>query len=77
MGSLEGTLRIRTADRHWRARFAAALVISAMVGALTYAATYRALVVISTPGATTSIGPSPASGATASTGTHLISPPGH
>jgi hypothetical protein len=77
MATLQGTLRLQTEGRYWRARLVCALVITIMVGTLTYAATYKALVVISTPGGTTSIAPGSSSTVTPSTATPLVSPTRH
>jgi hypothetical protein len=75
MATFQGTVRLQTTGRYWRARLACALVITVMVGILTYVATYKALVVISTPG-TTSTAPGPSPTATPSTATP-VSPPAH
>ena len=78
MGTVQGTLRLHTASEHWRARLACALMITVMVGVLTYAATYRALVVMSTPGATASVVPGTSSGTvTHSSAPPVVSLPGH
>ncbi len=50
MGTAQGTMRLRVVtDPHRLARFACALAITLLVGIFSYAATYRALIVISTP----------------------------
>ena len=53
MQTIQGTMWLRPAGTHWWARLACALTIAALVGIFSYAATYRALVVISTPSGTT------------------------
>jgi hypothetical protein len=57
MGTLQGTIGIHRASPHRRVLAAYALAIALVVGVGTYALTYRALVVISTPSATTAPAP--------------------
>ncbi len=83
MGTLQGTFGLHRASLHRRAMFAYALIIALVVGACSYALTYRALIVISTPSGATS--PAPATPhtvarpypVTPSTATPLASLSGH
>ncbi len=78
MGMLEGTIRLEhRTSQHWLARFACAIVITLVVAACSYAVTYRALVVISTPSGAASIVPAKPYPVTPSTGKPVASLPGH
>jgi hypothetical protein len=78
MGTLEGTIRLEhRTSQHWRARFACALVITFVVAACSYAVTYRALVVISTPSGAASITPAKPYPVTPSTARPVVSLAGH
>jgi hypothetical protein len=77
METLQGTIRLQRTGQHWRARFACALVITVLVGVCSYAVTYRALVLISTPGGSAATVPAKTYPVTPPTATPLASVPNH
>ena len=76
MGTVHATITLQRASAHWRVRLACALVITVVVGLCSYALTYRALVVISTPSGAATTVPGPSYPVTPSTATPVASLPG-
>jgi hypothetical protein len=60
MGTAQATMQLRSRRPLWRAKVACALVFTVAVGVCTYAATYRALVLVSSTPAAVTAGPGPA-----------------